>query len=261
MTDNRRIIIRQTPSTLSFAMKTAEGVNFEPYPVNSSISIAANLREALRSVPMLKEPVNRAWVMVDSPVLMIPMDLFRADDVETFYHQAFTKQEQNVIRHAVLHELNCVAVFSVQKDFYRVCCDNYEDTLFMPAMAPVWRHLHQRSYTGPRQKLYAYCHETHIEIFAFVQNRFKFCNTYSANNSLDVLYYILSVWKQLAMVADHDELFIAGDIPYKEELQEKAKEFVKRVFYINPSGEFNRASVTQIDQMPYDLMVLLINDQ
>jgi len=75
------------------------------------------------------------------------------------------------------------------------------------------------------------------------------------------LYYILSVWKQLAMVADHDELFIAGDIPYKDELQEKAKEFVKRVFYINPSGEFNRASVTQIAQLPYDLMVLLINDQ
>jgi hypothetical protein len=76
------------------------------------------------------------------------------------------------------------------------------------------------------------------------------------NNTSNALYYLLSVWKQLGMNAERDELHLAGDMPDGEALMDEAKQFVKRVFYINPSGEFNRAPVTQIADMPYDLIVL-----
>jgi hypothetical protein len=49
-----------------------------------------------------------------------------------------------------------------------------------------------------------------------------------------------------------------GDIVEREKLIEEAQRFIKRVFYINPSGEFNRAAVTQINGMPYDLMTLFV---
>ena len=71
------------------------------------------------------------------------------------------------------------------------------------------------------------------------------------------------------MEAERDELHLAGDILQPEgqrvarssehdELLKEAQKFVKRVFYINPSGEFNRAPVTQIKGMPYDMMTLFI---
>ena len=69
---------------------------------------------------------------------------------------------------------------------------------------------------------------------------------------------MLAVWKQLAMEPEHDELHMVGELPEQEVLMEEAKKFVKRIFYINPSGEFNRAAVTQIAGMPYDLMTLFI---
>ena len=125
-------------------------------------------------------------------------------------------------------------------------------------MTPVWHHLHQRSYTGNHQKLYAYFHNRQMEVFSFGKNRFKFCNTYTVNNSNNALYFLLSVWKQLGLEAEHDELHMVGTLPDEEALMNETRQYVKRVFYINPSGEFNRAPVTQIAGMPYDLMTLYV---
>jgi hypothetical protein len=97
-----------------------------------------------------------------------------------------------------------------------------------------------------------------MEVFSYAQNRFKFCNSYAVNNPNDALYYLLAIWKQLTMDAEHDELHLVGDIVERDQLMEEAQKFVKRVFYINPSGEFNRASVTQIKGMPYDMMTLFV---
>ena len=97
-------------------------------------------------------------------------------------------------------------------------------------------------------------------MFSFAKNRFRFCNSYAiGNNSADALFYILSAWKQLGFDALEDELHLSGNIPEREQFVENAGKYVKRVFTINPSGEFNRAPVTQIVGMPYDLILIYLN--
>ena len=254
----KRLVIRVSRSSLSFSMTTDSDITYEPYALNSSISMAANLREALRTVPMLSEHFERVLVMVDSLTLMVPADLFVESERDQMYHHAFTGQEQQIVMHTVLPDLNAVVLFSVQKDLRTVIEDNFSDVRYTAAVAPVWRHLHQRSYTGQHQKLFGYFHDRQLEVFSFAQNRFKFCNAFTVNNPNDALYYLLAVWKQLSMEAEHDELHLVGDIAERDQLLEEAQRFVKRVFYINPAGEFNRAPVSQIKGMPYDLMTLYI---
>lgn len=259
MIDNRNLIIRVGRNSLAFSTTSASDVVYEPYPLNNSISMAANLREALRTVPLLSETFRKTMVMVDAPVLMMPTDLFREDEQEQLYRHAFSETAQpEVVLHTVFPDLSCVAVFAIHKDLQTVVTDAFGDARFIPVSAPVWRHLHQRSYTGRHQKLYGYCHDRRLEVFSYGQNRFKFCNSYSANDPHDVLYYLLSAWKQLGMEAERDELYLVGDIPERDALLEESRSFVKRVFYINPSGEFNRSAVTQIAGMPYDLMTLYV---
>ena len=271
MMDNKqkRLIIRISKGRLSFATADGSDVLFEDYALNSSISMAANLREALRTVPLLDDNFERVLVMVDTPTLMVPANLFVEEESEVLYRHAFTDVDQQLVMHTVLPDLNAVVLFSIQKDLRNVIADNFSDVRYTAAVAPVWRHLHQRSYTGQHQKLYGYFHDRRMEVFCFAQNRFKFCNSYAVNNPNDALYYLLAVWKQLGMEAERDELHLAGDILQPEgqrvarssehdELLKEAQKFVKRVFYINPSGEFNRAPVTQIKGMPYDMMTLFI---
>ena len=260
MMDNKqkRLIIRISKGRLSFATADGSDVLYEDYALNSSISMAANLREALRTVPLLEESFERVLVMVDTYTLMVPANLFAEEESEALYHHAFTDVEQQLVMHTVLPDLNAVVLFAVQKDLRSVIANNFGDVRYTAAVAPVWRHLHQRSYTGQHQKLYGYFHDRRMEVFSYAQNRFKFCNSYAVNNPNDALYYLLAIWKQLTMDAEHDELHLVGDIPERDQLLEEAQKFVKRVFYINPSGEFNRAPVTQIKGMPYDMMVLFV---
>ena len=228
----RRLVLRVGKGSLMFTTTDNQSqVVFEQYPINSSITMAANLREALRTNDILTDSYQRTLIMVDSPVLMVPTDLFREEEKAELYFHAYTKKAQQIVLHSVLPDLNSVVLFSIDKDLLAVINDNMSQPSIIAAMVPVWHHLHQRSYTG---------------------------TTYTVNNSSNALYYLLSVWKQLGMEPEHDELHLVGDLPDEEALTNEARQFIKRVFFINPSGEFNRAPVTQIAGMPYDLMTLYV---
>ncbi len=256
-----RLVIRISRNTLAFATANSENegqITFEPYLLNSGISMAANLREAFRSKEMLKRNYVRILVMVDSPSLMVPIEMFQEENQRTLYLHTYQGHEQDEITHTVLPDLNCVAVFAINRDLKLVLDDHFEQITFIAAIAPVWRYLHQRSYMGVRDKLYAYFHERHIEVFSFGQNRFKFCNSFEIHDAHDALYYLLYVWKQTGLQADRDETHIVGDIPEQEWLTTELQKYIKRVYTINPAGDFNRSAVTQIEGMPYDLMTLFV---
>lgn len=259
---SRRLTIRVSRHSLSFSSANADGnsgeVTFEPYTVKSGMSMPANLREAFKTASLPGMGFNRALAMVDSPVLMVPLDLFKADDAEQLYRRSFTQSEPDRVAYNVLPELSAVAVFTINKDLKLVIDDHFADVVVNCAMTPVWKYLHQRSFIGSRGKLYGYFHDRKLELFSFNQRRFKFCNTFDAANAHDALYFILNVWKQLALSPEHDELHIVGDIPEQDWLVPELKRFLQRAYTINPTADFNRAPATLIKGMPYDLMAYYV---
>lgn len=258
-----RTIIRIGRQTLAFALPTRESdgngkpvVHYEPYTVKSGMSIAANLRNAFHDSVILTQASNRVQVLVDAPVLLVPMEEYAEDQVATLYMHTFPGQKNEVVLQHIIPDLNCVAVFSMNKDTRMVVSDHFDDVRIMPVMVPVWQHLHQRSYTGMTRKLYAYFHDRQLAVFAYAKNRFRFSNTFNAVEVTDSAYFILYVWQQLAMDHKKDELYIVGDIADPEGLRNELKKYVSNVFPINPSAEFNHAPVTQAAQVTYDVVCL-----
>jgi hypothetical protein len=233
-------------------------VIYEPYVVKSGVSMAANLREAFKTADLLLAPSPRVRVVIDTDVLMVPVEIFDERNIETMYSHAYPKKEQDAVYYNVLPDLNAVAVFAMNKDLRLVIDDHFQDVQIVTAISPVWRHLHQRSFTGNRHKLYGYFHEKRLEIFSFQQNRFKFCNSFEASRGHDSLYFLLYVWKQLQLQPEYDELHIVGDIPEQEWLMDELKNFLQKAYVINPTADFNRHPVTEIKGMPYDLQTLYI---
>lgn len=254
------LTIRIGRGTLAFAMPDEDGeeIVYEPYVVKSGISMAANLREAFRKADLLLEPPLRARVMMDSDVLMVPVDLFDEKTMEEMYRHSFPQSEKDAVFYNVLPDLNAVAVFAMNRDLKMVIDDHFKEVRLIAAVSPVWRHLHQRSFTGNRSKLYGYFHEKQLEIFSFQQNRFKFCNSFRADRAHDSLYFLLYVWKQMQLQPEHDELHIVGDIPEREWLLTELRKYLQNAYVINPSADFNRAPVTEIKGMPYDLQTLFV---
>lgn len=270
--NRNRITIRVGHDTLSFAVTepavatpggtgTHEAVVYEPYVVKSGVSIAANLREAFKTSGLLVGNYLRARVLVDSPVLMVPLEQFEQSTVKVLYEHAYPELSQYQVLYNVLPNLNAVAAFGVHSDLKLVVDDHYRDVTFYCAMTPVWRHLHQRSFRGIRNKLFAYFHERKIDIFAFQQNRFKYCNQFKAYKANDALYYLLYVWQQLALDSTHDELHLVGELPGDGELAEKLEDYLKKVHVIDPAADFGESAVAQYKGMPYDLMTLFAKER
>jgi hypothetical protein len=256
----KRLTIRIGRGTLAMVEQGADSgdIVYEPYVVKSGVSIAANLREAFKNSDLLLQAPPRVRVSIDGDVLMVPVEQFDESTMEQMYRHAFPSNEQEVIFYNVLPDVNAVAVFSMNKDVRLVLDDHFKDVRLVTSMLPVWRHLHQRSFTGVRPKLYAYFHEKHLELFAFRQNRFRFCNSFPISHVKDALYFIFYVWKQLQLQPEYDELHLVGNLPDKEVLMEELKRFLDKVHVINPQADFNQHPVTAIDGVPYDLQTLVV---
>ena len=258
-----RLTIRIGQHTLSFsALDTARANNiiYEPYTVRSGISMAANLREAFREINLQSSGWQRAMVLTDSPVLMIPVEEYNDGQKETLYNHAITGREGETVMSTVLPSLNAVAVYSINKDLKLVIDDHFADVRFSHVCAPVWNHLYRRSFTGVRRKLYVYFHDKKMDVFGYQQNRFKFSNCFDTNLAPDAVYFILNVWKQLAFDNHRDELHLVGELPDREALMKDLHSFVQNVYVINPKAEFNRAPITEIKGLPYDLITYYVKN-
>lgn len=256
-----RLTIRIGRHSLSFSAiskENAGNIVFEPYTVRSGISMAANLREALKEINLLKNGWERAMVLIDSPVMMVPVEEFHDNQKEIIYHHSITGHEGETVMATVLPALNAVAVYSINKDLKLVIDDNFADVRFNHVCSSVWNHLYKRSFTGVRMKLYAYFHDKKMELFSFRQNRFKFTNSFDTDLAPDAIYFMLSVWKHLAFDNKRDELHLAGEVPDKDSLMQELRAFIQNVYVINPKAEFNRAPITEIKNLPYDLMTHFI---
>ena len=77
LTKRPRLTIRISQSGMSFSVVdnlSDSQIIYEPYTMKSGISQAANLREAFRSNDLLATNWQRAQVILDTPVLMIPLE-------------------------------------------------------------------------------------------------------------------------------------------------------------------------------------------
>ena len=213
---------------------------FEPYNVNNSISVAANLREAFKKSELLQSGYKRALVAIDAPTMLVPLDEYREQDAETLY------------------KLNAVAVFAVSKDLKMVVDNHFENIQVQPQMQAVWTHLYKYAFAGIRQKLFAYFHDKRMEVIRFQRNRFEFCNSYGANSTQDILYYLLYVWKLMGMDRGDNELYLAGNVPNRDELCTELQQFVNRYHVLEVATDFNNAAMATQKEIPYDLKALYL---
>ena len=53
--------------------------------------MAANLREAFKTSELLRQASRKVRLLIDSPVLMVPVELFSEDDMKAMYNHAFPR--------------------------------------------------------------------------------------------------------------------------------------------------------------------------
>ncbi len=253
----QQFVIRIADNSLSFALREegSQDIRYEIYDTRKGISIAANLREAFDKSPLLGMAGRKITVIVDSPVMLTPIDEYEPGNAKEQNNYIFPGHEKQLLAACVLPSFKNTAVFAIDKDLGTVLSDHFEKVRIEPLMARVWEYLLQRNSGSNNKKVYAYFHENKMEVCSFTHNRFTFANSFDAKDRHDALYFLLGVWKQIGCNGMNDDLFLAGRITEREALTDDARQFLRRVYYINPVADFNRAAFTQVVNMPLDMML------
>ena len=226
------IIIRTNNDTLSFATRDTEHDNdiiYEPYPVKAGIAIAANLRLAFGNSPLLALGHRRAVVMMDTPVMLVPLEEFDEASAPLLYKEVNTQTSASSIIHKTLPGLNAVAVYAINNDLQTVLNDNFTDIAYMPMMQPVWRHFFGMSHDALHRKLFCYLHDGQMELTAFRRDRFYLNSSTKVTDTNDAAYFIINAWQQLAMRQNSDILVIAGTIPGRDALMTQLTKFIANI--------------------------------
>lgn len=112
-------------NTLSFALPDPTDkdrpLRYEPYVVKGGISMAANLREALKSATLPSERVRRVQVVLDTPSMLVPIEQFEEDTINELYAYTFApseEQEESALQRSARPE-GCVSLPCEQRPVWR----------------------------------------------------------------------------------------------------------------------------------------------
>ena len=261
---NEELCIRISRNDLSFAtygQPTKSHPSYVQYPIRNGIAMAANLRNAFKDTEMLTQEYLQVTALIDSPVVMVPVQEFNEEESNTLYHYTITGMEGNQVIHQPLENLNTVAVFCINKDLRLVLDEHFNDIRYLPLPLPVWNYLYNHSFNGIRKKLYVFFHDKRMEVFSFDKTRFKFCNSFDTEHAQDAVYYILYVWQQLGYNAQHDEIYLTGTIPETRWMTEALQHYVQKTNILETPDDIHLAPFTHLGEMPFDLQVLFAQNK
>lgn len=209
------------------------------YSQNTTISVAANMREALKETADIDS--SEAVIIVNSPVVIVPEELLKDEDAATLYNQTITATDEEIsVVQQPVKSLKVVALFAISKDLKTVVEDHFKKYEFKhvginelegnvptndnPAKEGVAKILSLKN-----QSLIVFFNDNIMYAYAFKQNRLNFFNRYEATSAHDCAYILLSVWKQLGYSQLKDELVLTGESLIKNDLRELLEEFIKKV--------------------------------
>lgn len=228
--------------------------------VNHTISLAANLKEALMNEPMLKQEYQRVNVLIATPdFTTMPVAAFQKEDIRSVYELVFPKEKSCHVSYNVLRRSGIAIVFGLDRNIHRLLLDDFPRARFYASASTLIEFFSERSLLGPGRKMYVYLHDKEMTLYAFEHGRMLFVNTFLAVSVADMQYYTLNVWKELGLDQVDDALFVVGDDePRTAELVEKLKYFLQHVAVIDRSEDFKDKLTLGNTLIPYDLQTLLI---
>ncbi|MCD8210612.1 MAG: DUF3822 family protein, partial [Prevotella sp.] len=127
----KKVTIRISQSSLWFSFSDLEGTKVEPYEMKTGVAIAANLREAFSKMEIKEEGLSQIDVLIDSPTIIIPADLYNEDEKEELLHNSLLGYQDDAVLQQALPSLNSVMIYPINKDLKKVIEDNFPSSRFI----------------------------------------------------------------------------------------------------------------------------------
>lgn len=272
MSDNNVDFTQLEHNTLSIRLST-DGFSFSIYnpdkknnlyykyiPVNIQRSMAANVKSLLTNTPELNISYRQTNILIHTQrYTTIPFELFEDEQMELLFYQNLPKQNNEIILCNVLGKSNVAVLFSIDKLTHIFLSEHFPQARFFASISPQVEYFTNKNKHENAHKVYANFHENDMEVCCYVNGKLQLANTYSVTNNDDRSYYLLNLWKQLALNPEHSELHLIGlNEAERNGLITFLRQFIRKIFVMNPLSEISTSSPEGIEDMPFDILSLLI---
>ena len=229
------------------------------YNVRHNISLMLNLRNALQENPTLGEGASGVELIVCSPTTAVPFSEFQQEDCEIIYNHCFPNKGKRRIFYDTVPAVELALLFALEDPTYRALTDAFPQMHFTSNITPVLRHF-SRKESKHRQRIFLYLYDQNLHLSAFDERRLLNTCHYEVMAATDVAYYALGVSRQLGIDPMEAAFYLVGDTPLCQTSLEQIKQFAKYVFTIEPASEYNHHEVTLHEEVPYDMITLLLGE-
>ena len=215
------------------------------YPVNTSYSLTANLKEFINATEAFKYSYKKTNILIDTPrFTFVPFELFEDEQTDIF-HYNFPPKDNETILCNILGKSNVALLFGINKHSHQLLHEHFPNARIFSCISPLLEHFAIKSKEGNCRKLYAHLRKDLLETFVFDKGKLMLCNTFSCKKTADKVYYLLYIWQQQGLSQEKDQLHLAGNIDDKEELLTELHKFLRNIF------------VMPKPNIPFDIQTLL----
>lgn len=260
--NNKSLSIRISPDGLSFCVYSpAEPEPYtyrlmKPRPV---VSLAANVKEALMSEPLLQTQYQRVNVLVTTPLFTtVPAVDFNRESINSIFNFVFPSQENCHVSYNVLRRSGIAIIFGLDKNVYKLLLDDFPRARFYASASTLVEFFSDKSVGTGNKKMYVYIHGKEMTVYCFHEGRMLFVNNYHVNGVNDCQYFIMNVWSQFGYDQLADGIEIVSDGDMSQLLSDKIQYFIKSVKLIDRDEDFRQTITHGNKVIPYDLQTLLI---
>ncbi len=219
------------------------------------------LAEALNNSSLLKRDFASVRVLVNAPTAHIPLDVFKQDEAEPLYRLTFSGDVPlgEHVYYNVLSRPEMVVVSALPGDIHHLLHERYPqlrlfcvDSTLMPTLMS-----YDESQPASRgRRLYAYLHEGGINLYAPENGKILFANQFETQTTPDCIYFILHVWRELALDTRRDTLFLLGSATDVLALRETLTRYLQHIETPTSHAFFPNLPQLPGGGIPFDLFTL-----
>ena len=242
----------------SYAPSDPESLKYSSFPTDNNISLAANLEMAIQKCPFIEsDSVYDIKAIIDTTeYTILPAKYDEKQEYKVYYRSCFPKSNpgDEIVANG-LPAQGFTVIFPVAREIQEILQRMGNVTYLTPASI-LMGYISSGPFTADRYML-MYVHNEEMFVMTVEEGKVMFANSFSSSGREDLLFYMLSIWKEQGLSQTDDTLYLCGNKEI-EEMQLFISRFIKNRKRINPNELFAPSILNRIQGIPFDLQALIL---
>ncbi len=185
--------------------------------ISSNSLIARRFKEWINSENLLQKTFLKTRIVVFNDIFtLIPEHLHDNSYKQQLTNIMFENSEKMNILETRIEKIDAKLLFHISKDLEKTFREIYSECDILHPVKLIVEHF-PKDPIG--KSLFLYFNDKNLYFVLFENGNLLMANNFSINHTNDVIYYVLTVLKQLGFATKDTHLLYAGKSPYSNEIE------------------------------------------